>query len=615
MLHVYYSAQTKHSSVTDQNPTTITISPAHGRPLLTWVGKRPLRHVPVFPAQHIETFAPSAPLYPTDHTSPPAGAYPPGGLIFQGDNKEVLAHLLASGLRGQINLIYIDPPFDSGADYVRKLRLRGSAETTSLAGAGYSPVEQIQYSDIWSNDAYLQFMYERLLLLRELLAEDGSIYLHCDYRRSHHLRCLMDEVFGPEHLQNEIIWFYPRGGDSEKQFNRKHDTILFYTRGDTWTFNYQDVLIPYTPAQLARFDQEDEQGRFYWNVNPRGQRVKTYLRKPGIGEYDVWTIGINAAQIQQVAYPTLKPEALLERIIRASSRPNDLILDCFSGSGTTAAMAQKLGRRWVACDINRGAIQTTIKRLQSVIHTQLVQSDSPKDSVYGFTVYRVNQYDLALHPAEAKRLVCEHIGITCSSTDAFFDGTLGRRLVRLIAFTHPLLPADLEALRRELAARPGEARDIVLVCLDTTLAADAWIAEWNRLRGSGGPNRIEVIELRSDGRYGTLMLHRPATARVSIRRVNGMIHVDIHDFISPMILERLAGQPVQIDDWRSLVDYVLIDPAYDGAVFQMVYCDIPAAKHAVVQGTYELPAPPGPTNVAVKIIDMLGEEVLVIEWV
>ncbi len=330
------------------------------RPVLHWEGKRPASQITAVPARQIETYLPLHAV-PQNQES---GSGP--SLLFHGDNKDVLAHLLADGLRGKVNLVYIDPPFASGADYARKVQLRGQAGTLKFDGRANSLGKQIQYSDTWDDSSYLQFMYERLTLLRALLAENGSIYLHCDWRKSHHLRCLMDEVFGDEHLRNEIVWFYPRGGDSERQFNRKHDTILFYTKGDTWTFNYHDVLIPYTPAQEKRFDHEDEQGRFYWNVNPRGERVKTYLRKNGIGEYDVWNIGINAAQIRRVGYPTMKPEALLERIIRASSNAGDVVLDCFAGSGTTALVAQKLGRRWIGCDVNRRAIQIAARRLHAV---------------------------------------------------------------------------------------------------------------------------------------------------------------------------------------------------------------------------------------------------------
>ncbi|MBA3612486.1 MAG: site-specific DNA-methyltransferase, partial [Nitrospirales bacterium] len=190
--------------------------------MLTWVGKRALRSVTPFPAQHIESFTvPNAGRVLTQNHERwkdwPLG-YPQGGLLFHGDNKEVVAHLLANGFRGKVQLIYIDPPFDSGADYVRKVALRGAEGTAKLEGERYSLGEQIQYSDIWANDNYLQFMYERLLLLKELLTNTGSIYLHCDWHKDHVLRLLLDEVFGSDNFVNEIIWWYydkmPTGGNA-----------------------------------------------------------------------------------------------------------------------------------------------------------------------------------------------------------------------------------------------------------------------------------------------------------------------------------------------------------------------------------------------------------------
>jgi site-specific DNA-methyltransferase (adenine-specific)/adenine-specific DNA-methyltransferase len=380
--------------------------------MLSWAGKRPPQPGASAPVHPIETFDPAG-----ERAGQPPGDQLPGislgGLLFQGNNSQVLRHLLERGLGGKIDLVYIDPPFSSGANYRRRVYLRGPA-ADRLRFPQFYLGQQMQYSDYWSDDEYLQFIYERLLLLRELLAETGSIYLHCDYRKSHHLRCLMDEVFGAERLQNEIIWFYPRGGDSEKQFNRKHDTILFYTKGERWIFNYQSMLIPYSQQQLDRFDQQDEGGRFYWNVNPRGERVKTYLRKGGIGQYDVWNIGINAPQIQRIGYPTLKPEPLLERIIRASSRPGDLVLDCFVGGGTSAVVAQRLGRRWIACDSNPLAVQTTSRRLIGLIGEQLRRGERQADEVSpqqrSFATYRLgDEVETGAREAALARVRVERI--------------------------------------------------------------------------------------------------------------------------------------------------------------------------------------------------------------
>jgi len=162
----------------------VQVGEAKGRPMLHWVGKRPLDYVTAYPSQLVETFNPTG--EETDAQ----------GLLFHGDNKDVLAWLLAHGYRGKIDLVYIDPPFDSGADYVRLVELRGIKSSIKLEGEAHSLGEQIQYTDIWTNDTYLQFMYERLLLIKELLASNGSIYLHVDWHNGHFLRCIMDEVFG-----------------------------------------------------------------------------------------------------------------------------------------------------------------------------------------------------------------------------------------------------------------------------------------------------------------------------------------------------------------------------------------------------------------------------------
>jgi len=212
----------------------VEVSSAKGRPMLTWVGKRALERVTAFPAQQVERFSAPGVVTSARWADWPT-AYPPGGLLFHGDNKEVLAHLLANGFRGKVKLIYIDPPFDSGADYVRKVALRGAKGTAKLDGVSYSLGEQVQYTDIWANDNYLQFMYERLMLLKELMADSAAIYLHCDARKSHHLRALLEEVFGPDAFTSEIIWQSSDAQSSAARYGPIHNTIFYFARpGRTW---------------------------------------------------------------------------------------------------------------------------------------------------------------------------------------------------------------------------------------------------------------------------------------------------------------------------------------------------------------------------------------------
>jgi DNA modification methylase len=641
-------ASTRSTKAASQKGRTeVKLPPAKGRPMLSWVGKRPLTQVLGFPSQVVEKFDP-ANLLSTGIVKPELwkdwpSQYLQGGLLFQGDNKEVLGHLLANGFRQAIKLIYIDPPFDSGADYVRKVKLRGFKE--KISGEDYSLGEQLQYPDIWANDNYLQFMFERLSLLKELLRPDGALFLHCDWHKVHLLRCLLDEIFGPENFRNEIVWSYPgREMHIENKFNAKHDTLLFVAKSDGMTINMSEVAVRYDRGErlkgLRRKIHKDDDGR-EWVWETRGQAAgqepyKRYVDEiisEGRALNDVWDDiqFLRGNDPERTGFPTQKPEALLERITLAASSVNDIVLDCFIGSGTTAAVAQRLGRRWIGCDINKGAIQTTAKRLKTIILTQnepqqedkqpqligdmVDTEENPEPAQRAFATYRVNDYDLAIQHNEAVNLACEHIGVERIRTDSYFDGRLGESWVKIIPFGHPLSPTDLEELRRELDARSEDARSITIVCLGLELSAAAWIEEWNKHRkGKTAVNRIRVIELRSDPKYGKFIEHRPAQAKVAITRREGKVHVAITDFISPTIIERLQQQAgvlkPKIEDWRTMVDCVMIDTAFNGEVFNVALTDIPERKSDFVAGSYDLDAPPGDTTVAVKIIDMLGEEVL-----
>lgn len=601
----------------------VTVGKVGGRPMLSWVGKRAPASVQAFPAQWVETYGEEA------SDSPLWSEWPDdlrrGGLLYHGDNKEVLAHLLANGFRGKVKLIYIDPPFDSGADYVRKVELRGPKGKVKLDGEGYSLGEQVQYADIWANDNYLQFMYERLLLLKELLADGGAIFLHCDASKGAYLRLLMDEVFGSDRFVNEIVWSYRRWPSDVDAFQSMHDTIFYYVieRKNKRTFHkqYEDASESY----LKRFGGKTQ----ILDAESGTRKITSDEETKGMPLRDVWDLSILAGvKAERVGYPTQKPEELVNRIVEICSNPDDLILDCFIGSGTTAAVAQKLGRRWIGCDINKGAIQTTAKRLQRVIEEQTVERDRPAQgkllgeergsaaTQLGFTHWRVNDYDLAIQHNEAVGLACEYLGVERLRSDAYFDGLLGKRLVKIIPFGHPLSPMDLESIRNELDARPDEDRAITVVCLGNELASDTWLVEWNRLRKKKtDPHHIEVIELRSDPKYGGFIRHEKAQARVAVKRKGGMLHVEIKDFVSPGILQRLAHQSgvvqAKVTDWRAMVDSVMIDVAFDGAVLNVAHADVPPRKTDLVAGEYTLDAPEGETTVAVKITDMLGEEVLV----
>ena len=280
--------------------------------------------------------------------------------LIWGDNKLILSSLANGPLReeieeqGGLKLIYIDPPFAVGADFGFDIKIGGET-----AEKKQSVIEEIAYRDTWGKgiSSYLTMMYERLKLMHNLLAEDGSIYVHVDWRMNSLLRMMLDDVFGRENFRNEIIWNYTGpSAPNQQQFSRKHDNISWYTKSEDWNFNVDDIRIPYDETTAGKFESE--------GTGFGGKAAD--LSKGKIPE-DWWYLPIVSRMRNEIlGYPTQKPEKLLDRIIKASSNEGDLVADFFCGSGTTAAVAEKLGRKWIACDLGRFAIHTTRKRLIGV---------------------------------------------------------------------------------------------------------------------------------------------------------------------------------------------------------------------------------------------------------
>ena len=295
-----------------------------------------------------------------------------GNLVIRGECVSACAYLKKRGI--QVDLVYIDPPFASGADYAKKVYIRRNPKVAEAITQAEQELdidelkafEEKMYGDMWDKEKYLNWMYENLMAIKSVMSETASIYVHLDWHIGHYVKILLDEIFGETNMINEIIWWYPSGSDPSQCFNRKHDNIFWYGKDkENYIFNFDDVAIPYSEEQLKRFKEIDENGRrFYWNKNPRGETTRTYM-KSGIGEYDVWNIGIDATLNKNLGYSTSKPPKLLERIIKASSNKGMLVADFFGGSGVTAAVAAKIGRRFIHCDIGLNSIQTTRDRLKA----------------------------------------------------------------------------------------------------------------------------------------------------------------------------------------------------------------------------------------------------------
>ena len=551
-----------------------------GYPELRWTGKRPYESTQYYPAQLRERY----------------GEETNGWInkIFWGDNLQVMSHLLKE-YRGKIDLIYIDPPFDSKADYKKKIKMKN----TGTALSDTSTFEEKQYGDIWTNDEYLQFMYERFILIRELLSERGSLYVHCDWHKVHHLRMVLDEVFGPSNFRNEVIWWYLWGGRGKTQWNSKHDNILFYSKSDNWTFNYMDVLDEHTLMT------EGSKNR----LNYAGAMVTTKSENSEIPQdkvlpSDTWYIAtINAMAKEKENYPTQKPEELLSKIILASSNPGDIVFDCFMGSGTTQAVAMKLGRRFIGADINLGSIQTTTKRLINVAN-ELNESLQDDEKYIGFEVYNVNNYDFFRNPVEARDLIIQALEIQPFPQSDVWDGELDGRMVKIMPVNRIATKADLEELKANLPYKTYEKRKaenptqpvekITIVCMghepDLKASLEQELSEYKLI--------IEIVDILRDKK--DLQLKREAEAEI-VKEGNKLV---IRSFYPMNLMQKLSLQKEYVEDWRQLVESIMIDWNYDGVVMQPAVTDVPDKKK-IVRGIYDIPEDAG--TIRVKITDLLAE--------
>lgn len=552
--------------------------PIKGYPMLHWKGKRPFTSTHYFPAQLKESY----------------GSEVDGWMnkLFWGDNLQVMSHLLKD-YRGQIDLIYIDPPFDSKIDYKKEIKTKGQKIQNDI-----SVFEEKQYSDIWTNDEYLQFMYERLILIRELLSDSGSIFLHCDWHKVHHLRCIMDELFGANNFRNEIIWAYHGpGSPGMRQFNRKHDNILWYSKTAKWIFNDDEVRIPHDGKTVDNF-KEGLKGSGFIGDNyeiPQGKIPEDY-----------WIMAIAARYpndgIKRIGYPTEKPVPLVERILKSCSKPGSIVFDCFMGSGVFQATAMKLGRKFLGADINLAAIQTSTKRILN--NVQAMQPELDDSAIYtGFSVYNVNNYDVFRNPVEAKDLLIKALEIQPLPNNNIYDGEKDGRMVKIMPINRIATRADLNELitnfdyksfEKHNEQNPGKpVEHLLLICMghEPDLAAQLQNAIPYKLD-------IEVVDVLRD--KAELEFKRDSEAEIVVEGGKLLIR----EFYPMNLLQKLSIMKENVENWKELVDSIMVDFNYDGAVFEPQIVDVPE-DNEFVKGVYEIPNTAG--TIRVKITDLLSE--------
>jgi len=544
--------------------------------------------------------------------------------LIWGDKKYVLPSLLTE-FAGQVNLIYIDPPFDTGADFSFTTTIPESDESFTKEP---SMVEQKAYRDTWGHglDSYLQWFYETVILLRELLAEDGSIYVHLDCHVSHYAKSALDEVFGRDNFRNEIGWRYSGWNKRlSNAFEKRRDAILFYGKGPNQKFNsYSELwksVEEYVRIRKQKILVDDNNREYVLSDAGNGRRIKRYIEdalKEGRVVDDTWYIDkINNSSKESIGYPTQKPEALLERIITASSNQGDIVLDCFCGSGTTAAVAEKLGRRWIACDLGRFAIHTTRKRLLSI------------DNVRPFVVQNLGKYERqAWQTAEFadptqranvqlryRNFILQLYHATSIDGYTWIHGIKDGRLVHVGSVDAPIALGEVRAIVNEFWRVRGKdvgehsngidilGWDFAFDLNETAkqMAADANI----RLAFKKIPR--EVLEKKAV-EQGDIVFYELAALDVEVKPIKKSVSVELKNFFVPPddVPNDVRNA---IKNWSQWIDYWAVDWDYREDTFHNQWQTYRTKKEPkILLRTFHEYEEPGTYTIVIKVIDILGND-------
>ena len=570
--------------------------------------------------------------------------------LIYGDNLHAMAALLAGdedtpSLRGAVDLIYIDPPFDSKADYRTKVQLPG-VEIEQRP----TVIEQFAYSDTWSDGtaSYLRMIVPRLILMRELLADTGSIYVHLDWHVGHYVKIVLDEIFGKDLLRREIIWDRgnPSGGKAGAQnWIHSHDNILYYTKSAERYFDKR--YEPYSAEYIQeRFRHDDGDGSGPYRLQGVGADIrKQYLSdSKGKAFTSVWQIpDINVMAKERVDYATQKPEALLDRVVVASCPPGGLIADFNGGSGTTAAVAEKLGRRWITSDIGKPACMIMRKRL-------IDQDAKP------FLYQAIGDY----HVETAKT----HLGRN------YRVGDLSAIVLSLYGAL-PLQPED-NPLRNLGSVSFAGKKTLVLVDAPSKLTGDATLRKaiaqrdnllggWDRVVVLGWnfePNIGQSIAALNDDRLEVLVIPPDLLDRLrkkgGIEKLRGQVRFASLQYVKLKSATRhaeadgqerievaldnyvlLSPEAINLDEDNrkkllkvmnveplALIEYWAVDPDYDGQVFRSVWQDYRGntandgdALRVIDRASFSVPRKAGERRICVRVVDVFGFEAEVVKVV
>lgn len=525
-------------------------------------------------------------------------------LLVWGDNKLVMGSLLKEHA-GTIKLVYIDPPFDTGADFSHQVQL-GDTAVTKLP----SILEVHAYRDTWGQgkDSYLSMMYERLVLIHELLADDGSLVVHLDWHQGHYMKVILDEIFGEERFLNEIIWwYYNKFQGNINRFASNHDALLWYSKTSTYTFNRQHELRDKPERQIRRVWDKEKQAI----VNAKDPLTDKVLYQESTHRTidDVWRLSMlqPADKTENVRYDTQKPLTLARRVIEATTDPDDLVADFFCGSGTALVAAEQLGRQWIGGDLGRFAIHTTRKRLLSV-------PDCRPFDVKNLGAYERQRWQQVTGNGALRAYLNTILAFyQAEQVDGFrqLHGRKAGRMVHVGATDAPVTAEEAEEVMDELADSGVAACD--LLGWDWEMGLHDTVVEDARRRGLDLRLRQiprEVMERRV-AESGDVQFFELAYLAFDIRRQDREVKIALRDFIIPS--EDLIPTKVRerITRWSDLIDYWSVDFDYsDEQAFHNQWQAYRTRSEPVLttETSWHEYTAPGRHAIVVKVIDIFGND-------
>jgi len=581
--------------------------------------------------------------------------------LIWGDNKYVMSALLEQ-YAGKIDLIYIDPPFATGANFSTTVEIGDNeVEVTKEASA----IEELAYRDTWGKglDSFLQMMYDRLILMRDLLSEKGTIFIHLDYHVNSHVRLMCDEIFGYDNLINEIVWRRKSAAAwSSSRFGVTNDTILFYSKGGKYTFNpiYSKDDDNTKKYIEERFKFDDGDGRKYMKsplVNPLNRPNLRYefngVKPPKTGWLyskermqqmfdnnelvmpkdndgriyrkifedtyqgqpiqNVWADIpiVNPMAIERVDYPTQKPEALLERIIHSCSNEGDLIADFFCGSGTTAAVAEKLGRRWITSDLGRYAIHTSRKRMLEI------------DNCKPFEILNIGKYErqywqtINFSKKTPEQTLAEYIGFVLKLYKAealpgstYIHGKKGNKLVHVGGVDAPITFGDIQHALNE--TRRMKQKELVVLGWEWEMGLHD-VVEQEAEKAGIKLHLLSIPREAMDKRAvdaGDIQFFELAYLETEVKKIPSGYQIILTDFVIPNL--DLIPQEVKklIKKWSDYIDYWSVDWDYKDDTFHNQWQSYRTKKDRSLElktDAHQYPKK-GDFKVMVKVIDIFGND-------